>query len=1681
MCFKNKPLFLIIIGLWMTLLLPNYVIAAFTFSAHDTKGAMLNFSNPALIAGTCPSGKTCVSNGDGATYAGAKYKYTNVITVDGIQVDAIVSVDAIVNATLNTFDDSTPNPTPAKAPDPDESWRDHTIVSGEHKDYLTTFGVVVPEGAIFAPQITSSDHTKDAHVDFTISFQDTSGNPVVLKNVYNNTLDVESVEYNEFGGFQSYAFASDYKTNTVQHMIATAGLAGKTRFSNSNCPGNAGLYITDSSRVQTKFDTITSLKLTNGQHANGTVPNGSGGVTSCTNSSIRYYGAIFVHDGFTDTGNPPVETTVPTVNMLTTSDTTPSVTGTIGGIVSTASPSGSALATGDTFSIVLNGVTYTVPNANLVINGVNWTLNVPTALPVQTYDVVATRNGVLVDQTTNELVITPLCTLPQVLNATGTACVTPASTDTVLCHSGDGLTYAKILIPSTGVTGHETHPFDVQAVNGLCPDDTVTCTAPQILNAAKTACITPVVNGTACIALTDPLTNIPSDSDYDGKKVTICHFPPGNPNNVQIISISVNAVSAHLSHHGDAIWQSGKSCPATSTSCDVVPTVNTATTTDKIPPALSGTVGTSSSLTISINSSPAVSGTAVISGNTWTYTPSSAIAAGTYNVTATGDTGLVDTTTNELTVTASVIPTVDTKTTTDKIAIPLTGTVGTSISLTIQVKDSTGAIKDSGTATIIGTTWTFLPIVLPAGTYNVVATGDAAHGNLVDTTIGELTVTASVIPTVNNTTTTDKIPPTLTGTVGTSTSLTITVNGISGAATINGTTWTYTPAAAIPAGTYNVTATGDSTHGSLTDTTTNELTVTASSVPTVNNTTTTDKIPPTLTGTVGSSASLTITVNGISGAATINGTTWTYTPAAAIPAGTYNVTATGDTAHGSLTDTTTNELTVTASTIPTVNTKTTTDQIAPVLTGTVGSSKSLTITIKSTPQVSGAATINGTTWTFTSPSKIAAGNYDVVALGETGLTDATTNELTVTTCTLPKVYNAAGDACIDPVPTVVTQTTDSNTPVITGTVGVVALGTTETFTVAVNGKTYDKSSVSSSLVVSGLNWTLTIPVANAIPAGIYDVDAVRNTVSKDATSKELTINLVCALPQILNTTRTACMTPVIPTVNTTTTTDKVAASLSGNVGSSASLTITVSGTSGAATINGSTWTYTAQLLPVGVYDVIATGDTGLTDATINELTVTMACTAPKVANAAGTACISPVPTVNILTTSSTTPTLTGTVGTTALTNGEVFTVGVNGVTYTQNSILISGTSWSLAIPTALPAGKTYDVDAIRSGTPDATSGELTITDNIDICDMSKTPHDQSIARSTFDGSKMGANYYLGKCNIPPCSNPVLPTDPAECTPPLPDPTKDPTDCTKTDAATLTAIANGTLVCVLPSQPGALVDEQITSPGSNVVNYCISGTIVTGEQTKSQASVTIKRARIANATTQGGKVCLYNTADCPTDQPPAQIKYGTLTASSNVDLTNATINKGVATNVNITGATLEGAFIDTPNDYVSPTGVVNNGGGNWITVLGGMTLKTPTGLASNDPNLAIVTSGVITAGQDTQGNPIRGNITNAIYNTDVTNAANILTKGRRTQGTIVNATITGARTTTVTGKTVVDFGTLVSGYIQSGTTPSTYGTVLNTAVTATTITQDASQCSAGGSITGVGSRGQLMWKEVVHKK
>ena len=41
----------------------------------------------------------------------------------------------------------------------------------------------------------------------------------------------------------------------------------------------------------------------------------------------------------------------------------------------------------------------------------------------------------------------------------------------------------------------------------------------------------------------------------DQEKVTICHIPPGNPDNAHTITISIRALPAHQEQHGDKIGE----------------------------------------------------------------------------------------------------------------------------------------------------------------------------------------------------------------------------------------------------------------------------------------------------------------------------------------------------------------------------------------------------------------------------------------------------------------------------------------------------------------------------------------------------------------------------------------------------------------------------------------------------------------------------------------------------------------------------------------------------------------------------------------------------------------------------------------------------------------------------------------------------------------------------------------------------------------------------------------------------------------------------------------------------------------------------------------------------------------------------------------------------------------------
>jgi hypothetical protein len=127
-----------------------------------------------------------------------------------------------------------------------------------------------------------------------------------------------------------------------------------------------------------------------------------------------------------------------TVNSLTTSDTTPTITGNV------------TLRVGENFKVQVNNTTYYDSGSDLSISGNTWTLNIPTATPVDTYDVFAIITNpdgyIISDSTVDELQITATDTTdPVILDQTFTYAENQAANyaiGTVSATDSNTLTYA---------------------------------------------------------------------------------------------------------------------------------------------------------------------------------------------------------------------------------------------------------------------------------------------------------------------------------------------------------------------------------------------------------------------------------------------------------------------------------------------------------------------------------------------------------------------------------------------------------------------------------------------------------------------------------------------------------------------------------------------------------------------------------------------------------------------------------------------------------------------------------------------------------------------------------------------------------------------------------------------------------------------------------------------------------------------------------------------------------------------------------------------------------------------------------------------------------------------------------------------------------------------------------------
>lgn len=245
-------------------------------------------------------------------------------------------------------------------------------------------------GAYFAQDVTSA----------TTQFQSCAGSSFLV----GATLDLcsgSSVQGNDVPGFitlidtagNAYRFGGYFnfrgpsgkvttyvfrvlESKTVHSLSFTAEAISATN-DNSNY-ALIGLVLIG----ETQVNTVTS-----GGDGNGTF-SGNAASTAVLNG---------LNDYLTEVGNNRPSGPV-TVTTQTTTDTTPSITGTV------------TLGSGETLSVVVNGVKYTQGDGKLSVSSGIWTLQIPSAMPLATYSVDAmitdSTGYTLSDTTSSELVIT---------------------------------------------------------------------------------------------------------------------------------------------------------------------------------------------------------------------------------------------------------------------------------------------------------------------------------------------------------------------------------------------------------------------------------------------------------------------------------------------------------------------------------------------------------------------------------------------------------------------------------------------------------------------------------------------------------------------------------------------------------------------------------------------------------------------------------------------------------------------------------------------------------------------------------------------------------------------------------------------------------------------------------------------------------------------------------------------------------------------------------------------------------------------------------------------------------------------------------------------------------------------------------------------------------------------------
>ena len=216
----------------------------------------MNFASPTLISGT--SGQV-----------DAVYRYENIITVNGVTLDALVTITQRVNAGLQTLD----------------------------KDNAASLNRFEPE--------ISATAAGEGYFNFEFLFvADDTITPVMIGNFYLTGIDVDGSGYREYYEISGY---SNYITNAATGITVLAGSEGRTRFLgiNSNL---AGISFEDTAAFIAEYQApVSTFNLVLG-------------CTSSTSSQYRQFSVNFgaeVDEGFTtpvETENPQKPTVTVTID-----------------------------------------------------------------------------------------------------------------------------------------------------------------------------------------------------------------------------------------------------------------------------------------------------------------------------------------------------------------------------------------------------------------------------------------------------------------------------------------------------------------------------------------------------------------------------------------------------------------------------------------------------------------------------------------------------------------------------------------------------------------------------------------------------------------------------------------------------------------------------------------------------------------------------------------------------------------------------------------------------------------------------------------------------------------------------------------------------------------------------------------------------------------------------------------------------------------------------------------------------------------------------------------------------------------------------------------------------------------------------------------------------------------------